>query len=97
MQILHTITKTESGYTIKVWEPAETTQDRVRPFLWEMNLDAATADECGLVLEQINLLYQDQSKKQEMASVSSQDLAKVDCGNNFSEAIILPTTALLSR
>lgn len=96
MQILHTITKTESGYTIKVWEPAETTKDRVRPFLWEMNLDAATADDCGLVLEQINLLYQDQSKSQKMASVSSQDLAKVDCGNNFSEAIVLPT-ALLSR
>ena len=44
MPILHVITKTASGYALRVWEPAETTADRVRPFLWEINLNAASVD-----------------------------------------------------
>jgi|GEM_PF-5425056 len=70
MQILHAITKTASGYTLKVWETAETTKDRVRPFLWEINLEAATTDEFKVVLEQIDLLHQCKSEKLEQVQRS---------------------------
>lgn len=87
MQILHAITKTDSGYTLKVWEPAELTKDRVRPFLWEINLSAATADAFELVLEQINLLHKSQIENPQMVPLSSQDLTKTDFGRRFGEAM----------
>ncbi len=87
MQILHAITKTESGYTLKVWEPAELTKDRVRPFLWEINLSATSADEFPLVFEQINLLHQSHSQKAEMIPLSSQDVTQINFGRGFGEAI----------
>lgn len=89
MPILHTITKTESGYALRVWEPAETTKDRVRPCLWEINLNAGTIDEFGVVLEQINRLHQYQSQKLEVVPsrmpLPSQDLTKIDFGKSKSE------------
>jgi hypothetical protein len=87
MQILHAITKTASGYTLKVWEPAQITKDRVRPFLWEINLTAATTDEFELVLEQINLLHKNHSENPEMLPLSSQALTKIDLGKGFGEVL----------
>jgi hypothetical protein len=87
MPILHVITKTESGYALRVWEPAETTADRVRPFLWEINLNAASTDEFGLILEQLDLLHQCEDQKLEMVPLSSQDLTKINFSESFSEAL----------
>lgn len=87
MQILHAITKTESGYAIKVWEPAEVTQDRVRPCLWEINFNASTADECGLVLEQISLLHKYPSKNSPKVPFPTQELTIINLGRNCSEAM----------
>jgi hypothetical protein len=87
MPILHVITKTESGYALRVWEPAETTVDRVRPFLWEINLNAASADEFGLILEQLDLLHKCEDRKLEIVPLSSQDLTKIKLSESFSEAI----------
>jgi hypothetical protein len=87
MQILHAITKTDSGYTLKVWEPAELTQDRVRPFLWEINLSAATAEAFELVLEQINVLHKSHSENPEIVPSPSPDLTKIDLGRGFGEVL----------
>jgi hypothetical protein len=87
MQILHAITKSESGYTLKVWEPAQITKDRVRPFLWEINLTAATTEEFELVLEQINLLHENHSEKPEMLPLSSQPVTNIDFGKGFGEVL----------
>lgn len=87
MQILHAITQTESGYTLKVWEPAAITKDRVRPFLWEINLSAATTDEFEFVLEQINLLHRYSSEMPELIPLSSQGLKKIEFGKNMRESI----------
>ena len=87
MQILHTITKTESGYILKIWEPAELTKDRVRPFLWELNLSAATTEEFDLVLEQINLLHQYHSEALTMIPLLSPNLTTIGFGQGADEAI----------
>jgi hypothetical protein len=91
MPILHSITKTKSGYALRVWEPAETTKDRVRPCLWEINLNAPTIDEFGVVLEQINLLHEYQSQKLEVVPslmpLPSQDLTKIDLRKSKSESL----------
>lgn len=87
MQILHAITQTESGYALKVWEPATITKDRVRPFLWEINLSAATTDEFELVLEQINLLHRSHPKTPGIIPLSSHGLNRIDLGNKLSESI----------
>ena len=87
MQILHAITKTNSGYNLKVWEPAELTKDRVRPFLWEINLSAATADGIELVLQQINLMHQLHSQNAQMVALSSPDVTQIDLGRGFGEGI----------
>ncbi len=84
MQILHAITKTESGYTLKVWEPAEITTNRVRPFLWEINFNAPTPDGFGFILEQINLLHQYQKDNLKIAPFFSQDLTQINFGQSFS-------------
>lgn len=87
MQILHAITKTESGYSLRIWEPAEITQDRVRPFLWEINLNAETIDEFGIVLEQINLLHRHQREQPQLAPLISRDVTKMDLGERYGLAI----------
>src|SRR3712207_3562805 len=86
MPILHVITKTESGYALRVWEPAETTIDRVRPFLWEINLNAASANEFGLILEQLDLLHKCEDRKLEIVPLSSQDLTEINFCDSWSEA-----------
>jgi hypothetical protein len=87
MPILHIITKTESGYALRVWEPAETTTDRVRPFLWEINLNATNADEFELILEQLDLLHKCEDEKLEILPLSSQDLTKINFSESFSEVV----------
>lgn len=87
MQILHAITQTESGYTLKVWEPAAVTKDRVRPFLWEMNLSAATTDEFEFVLEQINLLHTYHPETSRIIPLSSHGVNRIDLDKNLSESI----------
>lgn len=87
MQILHAITQTESGYTLKVWEPAAITKDRVRPFLWEMNLSAATTDEFEFVLEQINLLHTYHTESPGIIPLSSHGVNRIDIGNPLSESM----------
>jgi hypothetical protein len=87
MQILHAITKTESGYTLKVWEPAEITIDRVRPFLWEINFNAATPDGFGFILEQINLLHQYQNENLKLVPFFSQNLTQLNLSQSFNEAM----------
>ncbi len=87
MQILHAITKTESGYSLKIWEPAEITQDRVRPFLWEINLNAETVDEFGIILEQISLLHKQQREQPQLTPLISQDVTKMDFGKRYGVAI----------
>lgn len=87
MQILHAITKTESGYSLKIWEPAEITENRVRPFLWEINLNAETIDEFGIVLEQISLLHKQQREQPQLAPLISPEVTKIDLGKRFSAAI----------
>jgi hypothetical protein len=87
MQILHAITQTESGYTLKVWEPAAITKDRVRPFLWEINLSAATTDEFELVLEQINFLHRYHTKTPGIIPLSSHGLNRIDLDKQLSESL----------
>ena len=87
MQILHAITQTESGYTLKVWEPAVITKDRVRPFLWEINLSAATTDEFELVLEQINLLHRYHTETSGIIPLPSHGLNRIDLGKQLSASV----------
>lgn len=51
--IEYTLTPTEQGWRLTVWEEAAVTESRVRPFLWKFGVELETLNEADSILRDI--------------------------------------------
>lgn len=49
----YTLTPTEQGWQLTVWEEAAVTEQRVCPFLWKFRVELATLNEANSTLQAI--------------------------------------------
>lgn len=49
----YTLTATEQGWQLTVWEEAALTEQRVSPFLWKLRVELPTLNEVNSILQTI--------------------------------------------
>lgn len=51
--IEYTLTPSQQGWRLTIWEEAAVTEKRVRPFLWKFGVEIATLSEVNFILQSI--------------------------------------------